>query len=403
MTVEEVVEFLEIRSGYKKEGAKRLANKVLKGKASIEDCRTALKLANGVDKILDEESDYTNEYVDKKLIPNLESTGKLKLKSRWQSASGEWLESYKAIDEESSGLSKQDIEESISVALKDIKPLILQKQITNNTKSMLVWTSDKHIGASTDESMFENDYNEFEFQKRLSILLKNIFKKVNEYGKLQTLVVADLGDAIDGQDGFTSSKSHKLQQNMTNRQMFDVYLNAHIKFIDSLIANGFANTYEFWFITKSNHGNVLEYAASKALQTYISVKYPKQVVVKSLDKFINHVQFRDITYLLTHGKDDGNRKFGLPLFPDPKTEVMIDNYLKMNGLSLNKRIRLIKGDLHQAASTPCKNIERYRTVGSMFGSSGWIMDNFGFTRAATCYEVYDEVDGDILEGTWYYN
>lgn len=402
MTVKEIVEFLTDRPGYLHEGARRLAIKVLKGKASIDDCRTALKLVNGVEKILDEEYDYIEDLpnVGKKIIDQIPPH--LKLKSRWQSASGEWLESYKTTDEVS-GLSKQDIEESITNTLKDVNPTILQKQITTSNKSLLVWTSDKHIGASTDEAMFENDYDEFEFQKRLSVLLKKIFGKVNEYGRLETLVIADLGDAIDGQDGFTASKMHKLPQNMTNRQMFDTYLNTHIKFVDSLIANNFANNYEFWFITKSNHGGVLEYAACKALQTYISVKYPKLVVVKSLDKFINHVEFRDVTYLLSHGKDDGNRKFGLPLYPDPKTEIIIDNYLKMNKLSLNERVRLIKGDLHLPTSTPCKNIERYRTVGSMFGSSGWIMDNFGFTRACTCYEIYDEHNGDILEGTWYYN
>lgn len=46
MNVEEIIEFLNRKKGYRKEGAKRLATKVLKGKASIEDCRIALKEFN---------------------------------------------------------------------------------------------------------------------------------------------------------------------------------------------------------------------------------------------------------------------------------------------------------------------------------------------------------------------
>ena len=46
MTLQEIVNFLEERPGYLKEGAKRLATKVLKGKASIEDCKKALKIVS---------------------------------------------------------------------------------------------------------------------------------------------------------------------------------------------------------------------------------------------------------------------------------------------------------------------------------------------------------------------
>lgn len=46
MEVKEIEEFLRERPGYRKEGARRLATKVLKGKASIEDCKKALKTIN---------------------------------------------------------------------------------------------------------------------------------------------------------------------------------------------------------------------------------------------------------------------------------------------------------------------------------------------------------------------
>jgi DNA polymerase elongation subunit (family B) len=46
MTVNEIVQFLNDKPGYSKEGVKRLANKVLKGKASIENCKLALQIVN---------------------------------------------------------------------------------------------------------------------------------------------------------------------------------------------------------------------------------------------------------------------------------------------------------------------------------------------------------------------
>jgi len=398
MEVKEIVEFLKSRPGYKREGARRLAIKVLKGKATEEDCREALQIVNDTVKKVDVE-DF-NPYKDKKLINEPE----LKLKSRWQSASGEWLESYRAVPNEETTLTKEDIEEAVLKAIEksNLETTLIDPVEVKTSKSMLVWTSDKHIGADTTGSQHDKPYNKAVFVRRMEVLALSILMKSDEVGGLDSLVIADLGDATDGQDGYTSSRSHRLPQNMTNREVFETYIETHIGFIDTLIENEVATNYEFWFNTNSNHGGSYEYACHKAFQLYIETKYP-QVKVKSFDKFMGHTEFKGVTYLLTHGKDDSNRKFGLPLYPDPKTEVFIDNYLKMNRLSLNENIRLIKGDLHQSASVPCKNINRYRNVASMFGSSGWVMDNFGYTPPGTDYEILDEFTGEIMEGTFWYD
>ena len=394
MKVEEIINFLNNKTGYKREGAKRLANKVLKGKASIEDCRKALKIVRGVNKIVDEEIDN----LDLTPQPNFN----LVLKSRWQAANGKWLESYVNTEEETNSLTQDDIENAVYKAIKNVKPFKREVFPNDSTKSMLVWTSDKHIGADTTDAQHDVPYNRNVFIDRMHKLATQIHIKSNQLKGLDTLVIADLGDATDGQDGYTSSRSHKLPQNMTNREVFETYMEVHIAFVDYVILNDLADNYEFWFNTNSNHGGSYEFACHKALQIYINTKYPF-VKVKSFDKFLGHTKFKDITYILTHGKDDNNRKFGLPLYPDAKTEVFIDNYLKVNKLSFDKNIRLIKGDLHQAASVPCKNINRYRNVASLFGSSGWVMDNFGFTPAGTCYEILDEETSEILEGTFWYN
>ncbi len=58
MEVKEILEFLDQAKGYRKEGAKRLANKVLKGKASIQNCAIALKIFN--QKYNEEENKVSN-------------------------------------------------------------------------------------------------------------------------------------------------------------------------------------------------------------------------------------------------------------------------------------------------------------------------------------------------------
>lgn len=402
MEVKEILEFLDQAKGYRKEGAKRLANKVLKGRASIQNCAIALKIFN--QKYNEEENKVSNRL---DLGSNNSNQSKnevlkepsLKLKSRWQSANGQWLESYKVDDSsEEDKLSSEDITKAIKDALVDVEPFFkIRDFITYSTKSMLVWTSDKHIGADNSDAQHNIPYNKEVFKDRMFQIADNIVRKSFKEGKFDTLVIADLGDAIDGQDGYTASRTHKLPQNLTNKEVFEVYINVHIKFIETLVKNNVAANYEFWFNTCSNHGGSYEYACHRALQLYIEAKYP-DIVIKSFDKFIGHTKFKDVTYILTHGKDDKNRKFGLPLYPDPKTEVFIDNYLKVNKLSLDENIRLIKGDLHQSASVPCKNINRYRNVASIFGSSGWVMDNYGMTEPGCDYEIIDHSTNEIIEG-----
>lgn len=407
MNVEEIIKFLESRPGYKREGAKRLATKVLKGKASIEDCGEALSIVNnGTKSIFNKNNVHSNKICadqfelgpDTITLKQTNDKPNLRLKSRWQSANGEWLESYKATEDEiDNTLTEEDIEKAVKKAIKNIKPVKI-KNYDVGTKSLLVWTADKHIGADTSDTMFDNEYNGEVFANRMDLIADNIIDTRLDH-TISTLVIADLGDATDGQDGFTASKTHRLPQNMSNKEVFETYLKVHINFLNKLVSNKVADKYEYWFNTCSNHGGSYEYTCHRALQVYIENVYP-DITIKSFDQFIGHTKFNDITYILTHGKDDKNRKFGLPLYPDPKTEVFIDNYLKQNKLSLNNNIRLIKADLHQAASVPCKNINRYRNVSSVFGSSGWIMDNFGMTDPGCCYEIIDDNTNDILEGTW---
>ena len=81
-----------------------------------------------------------------------------------------------------------------------------------------------------------------------------------------------------------------------------------------------------------------------------------------------------------------------PLILDTNTENKINNYL--DAFNLSGKINFIKGDLHQSATTFGKRF-RYKSVGSFFGSSEWIMQNFGFTKAVCDIDIL--INDQILE------
>lgn len=75
-----------------------------------------------------------------------------------------------------------------------------------------------------------------------------------------------------------------------------------------------------------------------------------------------------------------------PLVLNEKTENIINEFMDSNYI---QEAIVIKGDLHQSAVTYGKRFT-YRSVGSLFGSSGWIMKNFGNTKAACDYMIMED-------------
>lgn len=317
-----------------------------------------------------------------------------KVKSKWQNAKGEWLQSLEAIEDKEEDTLLDDIKNIIKKETSLIH-LHTPTNLNYNNLDLKVWTSDKHIGACTKDSMFDNYYSAKEFEIRMDKIYEGIKNQFNKNGVFSCITIGDLGDAIDGMDGYTVSRSHQLPQNLNNKEAFKVYFEVHKKFIEKLMLSGFANNYNYWMITNSNHGGDFEYTAHMALKYWMEIAYP-EIKVKTFDNFINHIYNNGICYILTHGKDKKNRKFGLPMYPDAKLESFIVNYMKMNNIPLEMDIRIIKGDLHVSNSCDTK-IGRYRNVASVFGSSGWVMDNYGFTQPGCDYEILDLDSGEIYE------
>ena len=286
----------------------------------------------------------------------------------------------------------EEILEKIFLQNDDLISIEIPK-VKDNSKALFVYMSDKHIGAMTkDDSMYENVYNREVFKKRLEYTYHKIADCVNDFGSFESIYICDLGDSVDGWNGYTTRGGHKLPQNMSNKEVFEAYVEEHKIFFDNLFQSGFSNNYKIVIQTNDNHGGDFSYISAKALQYYIEGVYEVDVIL--MEKFLEHFEYGKHVFILTHGKDSEDRKFGLPLQLNDKTENFINKYIDYHNIDKSKNIHLIKGDLHNESQQLGQTF-RYRNVLSMYGSSKWIHSNFGPGIAGVSFDVVSKQSDDI--------
>ncbi len=284
-------------------------------------------------------------------------------------------------------------------AVTSVQPISIPQGITNK-RTLLVYTSDKHLGAKTnDNSLFENTYDEGEFARRMDELIMEIIILSKNLGKFEKIVIVDLGDAVDGLNGQTTRGGHSLPQNMTLEQSFDLYFTTHKKLFDTLIAHNAANTYQFRALSNDNHSGAVGHLTYRGLEIYLNAAYP-DIETYITDKFITHFTLGQHVFMLSHGKDREDRPKGLPLHLDEKTKNFISSYIDHYELQRPAGfVHFIKGDLHQASSQLTKKF-RYRNCLSMYGASAWIQNNFGGgTIAGVSMDIIEEDFSMVFERT----
>lgn len=266
-----------------------------------------------------------------------------------------------------------------------------------SSSALLVYMSDKHIGAKTKEnSLFDNNYDAKEFERRMILLAKEIIN-LNESRKFDQIILIDLLDTIDGFDGKTTRGGHSLSQNMTNREVYTVFMDVHLKLLHT-VQNECKCPISYITAGESNHGGDFEWVCNKSLETVVSLKYPN-IEFYVGDKFIEHFEIANHCFILCHGKDAEDMKYPLPSVLDQKTELYFKRYIDAKGIN-SKYIHVIKGDQHQAS---CQYGEffRYKNVLSMYGSSKWSMTNFMQNTKGVCMDILNE--GKIEEHYLFFN
>jgi hypothetical protein len=254
-------------------------------------------------------------------------------------------------------------------------------------KSLFIYLSDTHVGASVSEdSLYENEYSATIFARRLDEVLDNVYKLYTLHGTFENIYVVNLGDCIDGFNNQTARGGHFLPQNLSNKQQFEVYFQSMKEFFEDIIEENFTQTLHFISVGDSNHAGALEYVLNRAIEIYLNASYP-QVQTRVFNKFIEHLQLGNNTFIFMHGKDSEAMKHGLPLILNDKTEVFLNDYIYQNDIK-TKNIYVVKGDLHQSAHQWGKRF-KYINVLSLFGSSKWIHTNFGSGRAGVEFQIVD--------------
>lgn len=327
------------------------------------------------------------------------SINKGKLKSRWQNAGGKWLESYAFEADPQEQAVDYGIIFSEVITRNEIKPQSnnLSYDVVLSGMTLNLYLSDQHIGADVSNALYTNKFDRKVFESRMTEIFSNVTRLLEPGRAFDKLNVIFLGDTFDGQDGLTTRGGHSLPQNMTNKEAFETFLEVHMQFFDRLISFGCAEKYSMICQPNSNHGGDMDFMGFKALECWMNQKYPfvKTVI---LDTFIGVIKEGIHTFMLTHGKDQKDMKFGLPLQLNDKAELFINQFIDVN--NLNGELSFVKGDLHQSSTFYSKKF-RYKNVGSIFGSSGWIMTNFGYTKPMANYDIFNKDNPNIIEGIIY--
>lgn len=373
MTIDEIKEFLRSRPGYLKSGAGKLASLL---EVDVHDVKKALKIVRKELKHPKEKS------VEENLV----------LRSRWYNGK-EWCESYRNVDLDPRPLDKEDWKE-IFKEIGGVKSIASIDDTPPNDKTLVVWTSDKHIGAHIpDDALYKKQYNKHIFHERMKKVLLEIERLYSTNGKFEHLIIADLGDSLDGYNAQTTRGGHDLPQNLNNKEAARVHFFTHKWFIDSLLLNNIAEKITVLNVCNDNHSGDFGWQANFGLEQYGTLAWPNIVFVNQ-EEFLGHVIVYDRVYITTHGKDKKNKFKGLPLRVNAEIESFIFDYINDRNLQSYKA-HVRKGDLHMN-DLDCSRLKMsYWNVGSIFGASDWIMDNFSYTRPSCVFEIIEKETNNL--------
>ena len=250
----------------------------------------------------------------------------------------------------------------------------------------MVYT-DTHIAMNpnpTGYSLYGGVWNEKEVMDRLDIMVSFVIRNQ----KNSTLLIDDLGDFFDGFDGKTVRREHDLPQNMDNQTAFDVGFKFKRKMID--ILSRFYSKIICHNVCESNHSSSFDYIVNSAFKVYAEKIYGIEVV--NFRKFIDHYQFANRIFILCHGKDSTNLKFGFKPFLDAIQREKIDNYIDQHYL-LQKgvKIEFSKGDSHQYIfDSSSSDRFDYFNYPALSPSSSWVQTNFKKGKSGFVFFNYNE-------------
>lgn len=254
--------------------------------------------------------------------------------------------------------------------------------------------TDVHIGMNPNEeglSLYGGKWDAEEINARLALTVDHILKNRNA----DTLIVDDLGDFMDGYDGETVRKGHELPQNMSNEEAFDCGLGFKIRLIDSLA--GYYDRIICHNICDDNHAGSFGYVVNSAFKTFIEARY-SHVTAVNVRTFMYHYTIGKKCFIVTHGKDGKNLKFGFKPILESKQIEKINDYIKENELAQpGVEIFFDKGDSHQfILDYTTADGFNYFNYPAFSPASNWIQTNFKKGKSGFVMFNFDKEGGHTI-------
>lgn len=262
----------------------------------------------------------------------------------------------------------------------------VKTEIKGKTFDRVVYT-DVHIGMSTNKegnAMYATEWNKNKLMEQMDEMVRYILNNQ----KSDVLYIDELGDFLDGWDGYTTRGGHKLPQNMTNKECFDAGVEFKVKMVDKLI-----NHYKYIQlnnICEDNHSGDFGYMVNSTVKSILEMKY-LNVSVNNMVQFLNVYYVGKHGFALTHGKDSKSLKFGFKPVLDPKQIEKLDGFLKKYDVYKKATfIEVSKGDSHQSLIDKATSDDfDYCNYMAFSPSSEWVQVNFKQGRRGFSFQTIE--------------
>lgn len=248
--------------------------------------------------------------------------------------------------------------------------------------------TDVHIGldntgsSNTTPMYRQPKYTADEISRRVRETVKHVLA----HKQSDELIIDNLGDFLDGLNGYTTRGGHKLPQLMSDKEAFDLGINFQVQMVELLLQNGYSKI-TLNSVIEDNHSHLFAYFVHTAVKNILELKYPNVVEYNILNKFFSHYKVGVHTFILTHGKDSADMKFGMKLNLDEKIIAKIDSYCKEYKLYDGNLIELSKGDLHQYVVDYTSSTDfEYANYPSFAPPSNWVQVNFGNQKSGIVFQ-----------------
>lgn len=269
-----------------------------------------------------------------------------------------------------------------------IKPLPqFSKRFTESKWKDRLIISDVHInmnnhGGSNKLPIYDEPlYDESEIFRRLHETIQHAI----ECKRGDDLIIDNLGDFMDGEKGQTTRGGHALPQLYSDKKAFEIAVRFKMELVESLLQS--YNHITLNNIIDDNHSFLQSYYVHSTVQKVLTLKYPDRVTYNINECFISHYWVAAHRFVISHGKDSIEMKFGWKPKLDDKLVNNLDGYMKYHKLYDGKRIEVSKGDSHQYISDFTTSLDfEYHTYIAFSPPSCWVQHNHGNSKSGVIFQ-----------------